>query len=158
MRTTFEVTATGLGSQDAVCGGGRYDGLVELLGGPATTKGIGFAIGTDRVILSLEQSGAAKPAGSIEVYLAWMGAAAYPAAVALAQKMRRQGTAVELPAVEMKFGKSLNLADRLGARYAVIVGEEELASGQFTVKRLADGDQKKLSESHLLTYLLPRTQ
>jgi histidyl-tRNA synthetase len=158
MRTTFEVTASGLGSQDAVCGGGRYDGLVELLGGPATTKGIGFAIGTDRVILSLEQSGAAKPPGAIEVYLAWMGAASYPAAVALAQKLRRQGTAVELPPVEMKFGKSLNLADRLGAKYAVIVGEEELASGQFTVKRLADGDQKKLSESDLLTYLLPRTQ
>jgi histidyl-tRNA synthetase len=165
MRTTFEVTAAGLGSQDAVCGGGRYDGLVEQLGGPAGTKGIGFAIGTDRVILSLEQAhkdggqgGAAKPAGGIEVYLAWMGAAAYPAAVALAQKMRRQGTAVELPVVEMKFGKSLSLADRLGARYAVILGEEELASKQFTVKRLADGDQKKLSESDLLTYLLPRTQ
>jgi histidyl-tRNA synthetase len=158
MRTTFEVTATGLGSQDAVCGGGRYDGLVEQLGGPAGTKGIGFAIGTDRVILSLEQAGDAKPAGGIEVYLAWMGAAAYPAAVALAQKMRRQGTAVELPAVEMKFGKSLNLADRLGAKYAVIIGEEELAARQYTVKRLADGDQKQLSESDLLTYLLPRTQ
>lgn len=163
MRTTFEVTATGLGSQDAVCGGGRYDGLVELLGGPATTKGIGFAIGTDRVVLSLEQArqkdggqaGDGKPSGGIEVYLAWMGAAAYPAAVALAQKMRRQGTSVELPAVEMKFGKSLNLASRLGAQYAVIIGDDELAAGQFTVKRLADGDQKKLSESDLLTYLLP---
>jgi len=159
MRTTFEVTATGLGSQDAVCGGGRYDGLVEQLGGPAGTKGIGFAIGTDRVILSLEhQAGDAKPPAAIEVYLAWMGAAAYPAAVALAQKMRRQGTAVELPAVEMRFGKSLNLADRLGAKYAVILGDDELASKQFTVKRLADGDQKKLSESDLLSYLLPRTQ
>jgi histidyl-tRNA synthetase len=158
MRTTFEVTATGLGSQDAVCGGGRYDGLVELLGGPATTKGIGFAIGTDRVILSLEQGGDAKPASGIEVYVAWMGAAAYPAAVGLAQKLRRQGTAVELPAVEMKFGKSLNLADRLGAQYAVIIGDDELVAKQFTVKRLADGDQKKLSESDLLTYLLPRTQ
>jgi histidyl-tRNA synthetase len=158
MRTTFEVTATGLGSQDAVCGGGRYDGLVELLGGPATTKGIGFAIGTDRVILSLEQSAEGKAQGGIEVYLAWMGAAAYPAAVALAQKLRRQGTSVELPAVEMKFGKSLNLADRLGARYAVILGDDELAAKQFTVKRLADGDQKKLPETDLLTYLLPRTQ
>jgi histidyl-tRNA synthetase len=159
MRTTFEVTATGLGSQDAVCGGGRYDGLVEQLGGPAGTKGIGFAIGTDRVILSLEQQvGDAKPAGGLDVYLAWMGAAAYPAAVTLAQKLRRQGTAVELPAVEMKFGKSLNLASRLGAQYAVIIGDDELAAQQFTVKRLADGDQKKLSESDLLTYLLPRTQ
>jgi histidyl-tRNA synthetase len=113
MRTTFEVTATGLGSQDAVCGGGRYDGLVEQLGGPAGTKGIGFAIGTDRVVLSLEQNSGAAASAGIEVYLAWMGVAAYPAAVSLGQTLRRQGTAVELPAVEMKFGKSLNLASRL---------------------------------------------
>src|SRR6202162_1687491 len=77
MRTTFEITAPGLGSQNAVCGGGRYDGLVELLGGPPT-RGIGFAIGTDRLMLSLEaadeQSGEKAPASGIEVFLAWFGA------------------------------------------------------------------------------------
>ena len=78
------------------------------------------------------------------MFLAWFGAATYPAAVALARKLREQGIAVEMPAAEMKFGKSLSLADRLGARYAVILGEEELAAKQFTVKRLADGEQKKL--------------
>src|SRR6202166_4835642 len=62
-RTTFEITAPGLGSQNAVCGGGRYDGLVELLGGPATTKGIGFAIGTDRLVLSLQESGLGETQG-----------------------------------------------------------------------------------------------
>src|SRR6516165_1372682 len=75
MRTTFEITAQGLGSQDAVCGGGRYDGLVELLGGPPT-KGIGFAIGEDRLILSLQEAGVS-PAETREsplVYIAWMGA------------------------------------------------------------------------------------
>jgi histidyl-tRNA synthetase len=153
MRTTFEITATGLGSQNAVCGGGRYDGLVELLGGPATTKGIGFAIGTDRLILSLEEAGQAAPKASIAVFLAWFGAPTYPTAVALARKLREQGLAVEMPAVEMKFGKSLSLADRLGARYAVILGEEELAAKQFTVKRLADGEQKKLSEAELFEHL-----
>ena len=159
MRTTFEITAPGLGSQNAVCGGGRYDGLVELLGGPATTKGIGFAIGTDRLILSLEEAGqAARARRSIDVFLAWFGAATYPAAVALARKLREQGIAVEMPAVEMKFGKSLSLADRLGARYAVILGEEELAAKQFTVKRLADGEQKKLSEADLLAYLCSGAQ
>jgi histidyl-tRNA synthetase len=152
MRTTFEITAPGLGSQNAVCGGGRYDGLVELLGGPAATKGIGFAIGTDRLMLSLQEAGAATKCG-LEVYIAWMGAQAYPAAVALARKLREHNLSVELPAQEMKFGKSLNLADRLGARFAVILGEDELAASQFTVKRLADGDQKKLSEAELLEYL-----
>ena len=154
MRTTFEITAPGLGSQNAVCGGGRYDGLVELLGGPAATKGIGFAIGTDRLILSLQQDGKAAPSGGIEVFLAWFGSETYPTAVALARKLREQGMATELQSGEMKFGKSLGLADRLGARYAVILGEDEMASRQFTVKRLADSDQKKLSEADLLTYLL----
>jgi len=173
MRTTFEVTAAGLGSQDAVCGGGRYDGLVKLLGGPATTKGIGFAIGTDRMILSLqEQSGGVPerkdatvqatgqslkaPPGSVgvtttgpRVFLAWFGTVAYPGAVELARTLREKRISVELPAAEMKFGKALNLASRLGARYAVILGEEELAAGQVTVKRLADGEQKKIAQADL---------
>ncbi len=97
MRTTFEITAPGLGSQNAVCGGGRYDGLVELLGGPATTKGIGFAIGTDRLMLSLQEAGATAKCG-LDAYIAWMGAAAYPAAVALARNLREHKLAVELPA------------------------------------------------------------
>ena len=74
-RTTFEVTAEGLGSQNAVCGGGRYDGLVELLGGPPT-KGIGFAIGTDRAILSIQESGNLPKLPGLDVFVAWMGAKA----------------------------------------------------------------------------------
>jgi len=155
MSTTFEITAPGLGSQNAVCGGGRYDGLVELLGGPATTKGIGFAIGTDRLVLSLQEGGEgdADKAGGIDVYLAWFGAAAHSAAIGLARRLRDAGFVVELPAVEMKFGKSLGLADRLKARHAVIVGDNELAAGVVTVKRLSDGTQQKLGETELFAYL-----
>jgi histidyl-tRNA synthetase len=160
MRTTFEITAPGLGSQNAVCGGGRYDGLVELLGGPAATKGIGFAIGTDRLVLSLQEAGEgetpggpAGKAGGPDVYLAWFGAAAQSAAIGLARRLRDAGIVVELPAVEMKFGKSLGLADRLKARHAVIVGDDELAAGVVTVKRLSDGTQQKLAESELISYL-----
>ncbi len=151
-RTTFEVTAEGLGSQNAVCGGGRYDGLVELLGGPPT-KGIGFAIGTDRSILSIEESGNAPKIGGLAVYIAWMGQASYPTAVNIARKLRAAGLSVELPPEEMKFKKSLGLADKLGARYALIIGEDEVASRTFTLKRLADSDQKKLVEGELLEYL-----
>jgi histidyl-tRNA synthetase len=160
MRTTFEITAPGLGSQNAVCGGGRYDGLVELLGGPATTKGIGFAIGTDRLVLSLQEAGEGEapggPAGKAvgpDVYLAWFGVAAQSAAIGLARRLRDAGFVVELPAVEMKFGKSLGLADRLNARHAVIVGDDELAAGIVTVKRLSDGTQQKLAEAELFSYL-----
>jgi histidyl-tRNA synthetase len=152
MRTTFEITAPGLGSQNAVCGGGRYDGLVELLGGPPT-KGIGFAIGTDRSILSIEESGNAPKLSGLAVYIAWMGQASYPTAVNIARKLRAAGLSVEMPPEEMKFKKSLGLADKLGARYALIIGEDEVASGIFTLKRLADGDQKKLAEGELLEYL-----
>ncbi len=160
-RTTFEVTAAGLGSQNAVCGGGRYDGLVELLGGPPT-KGIGFAIGSDRAILSIQESLAAAAAApgaakrhlpSLAVFIAWMGEKAYPAAVSIARKLREAGLSVELPAEEMKFKKSLGLADKLGARHALILGEDEVASRTYTLKRLSDAHQQKLSENDLLEYL-----
>jgi histidyl-tRNA synthetase len=82
-----------------------------------------------------------------------MGLKAYPAAVAIARKLRERGLAVELPADEMKFKKSLGLADKLGARYALILGEDEVASGTYTLKRLADAQQEKLDEADLLEYL-----
>src|SRR5271156_1425042 len=126
-RTTFEVIAEGLGSQNAVCGGGRYDGLVDLLGGPPT-KGIGFAIGTDRAILSIQESGNLPKLLGLDVFVAWMGAKSYPTAVAIARKLRAAGLSVEL-------------------------GGDEVASGSFTLKRLADAEQKKLSEYELLEYL-----
>src|ERR1700723_986824 len=151
-RTTFEVIAEGLASQNAVCGAGGYDGLVELIGGPPT-KGIGFAIGTDRAILSIQESGNLPKLPGLDVFVAWMGAPTYPTAVGLTKKLRNAGLSVELPGEEMKFKKSLTLADSLGARYALIIGGDEVASGSFTLKRLADAEQKKLSESELLEYL-----
>ncbi len=89
-RTTFEIIAPGLGSQNAVCGGGRYDGLVELLGGPPT-KGIGFAIGTDRLMLSLEAAGKLAAERALDVFIVWMGAVAQAAAIQLAQRLRGGG-------------------------------------------------------------------
>jgi histidyl-tRNA synthetase len=150
-RTTFEVTAAGLGSQNAVCGGGRYDGLVELLGGPPT-KGIGFAIGSDRAILSIQENGNLPQLPALDVFVAWLGMKAYPAAVAITRKLRGAGLIVEL-APDARFNKSLDLADKLGARYALILGEDEVAAGKFTLKRLADAEQKKLTEEELLEHL-----
>jgi histidyl-tRNA synthetase len=162
MRTTFEITAQGLGSQNAVCGGGRYDGLVELLGGPAT-KGIGFAIGEDRLILSLlearptsAKATAGKEAGGrigCDVYVAWMGASAQETAIKAAKMLREAGLRVELPPVEQKFGKALGQADRVGARFALILGEDEVASGKWTVKTLADGGQEKVSAADVVQFV-----
>jgi histidyl-tRNA synthetase len=152
MRTTFEITALGLGSQNAVCGGGRYDGLVELLGGQPT-KGIGFAIGEDRLILSLQEAGKGGVPQGRDVFVAWMGEKAQATAIAAAQKLRAAGVRVELPPVEQKFGKALGQADKLGARYALILGDDEIATGQWTVKTLADGSQAKMSEAEFLELL-----
>jgi histidyl-tRNA synthetase len=152
MRTTFEITAQGLGSQNAVCGGGRYDGLVELLGGPPT-KGIGFAIGEDRLILSLQESGKGSAPLGRDIYIAWMGEKAFATAIRAAKDLRAAGYRVELPAIEQKFGKALGQADKLGSRYALILGEDEVASGEWTLKTLADGSQEKYTETELLEYL-----
>ena len=169
MRTTFEITAPGLGSQNAVCGGGRYDGLVELLGGPPT-KGIGFAIGEDRLILSLQeqarQSESANAAAgatsnrvpfknrqSLDVYIAWMGEHAYAAAVRTAKHLRQAGFTVELPPTELKFGKALSHADKLGAKFALILGDNEVSEGLWTLKTLSDGTQQKLPEPEIIEHL-----
>ncbi len=152
MRTTFEITAQGLGSQNAVCGGGRYDGLVELLGGPPT-KGIGFAIGEDRLILSLQESGKGPVQQGRDVYIAWMGERAQATAVRAAKDLRKAGFSVELPPVEQKFGKALGQADKLGAKYALILGDNEVSEGLWTLKKLADGSQAKFTEPDLLDHL-----
>jgi histidyl-tRNA synthetase len=152
MRTTFEITARGLGSQNAVCGGGRYDGLVELLGGPPT-KGIGFAIGEDRLILSLQEGGKAPAAQGPDVFIAWMGQNAYGTAIRAAKTLRNAGLRVELPATELKFGKALERASKLGSRFALILGDNEIQSGEWTLKNLATSEQQKLSEQALLEYL-----
>ncbi len=152
MRTTFEITAQGLGSQNAVCGGGRYDGLVELLGGPPT-KGIGFAIGEDRLILSLQESGKAPAQQGRDVYIAWMGERAHATAIRAAKDLRKAGFSVELPPVEQKFGKALGQADKLGAKYALILGDNEVSEGLWTLKTLADGSQAKYTEPDLLAHL-----
>ena len=152
MRTTFEITAQGLGSQNAVCGGGRYDGLVELLGGPPT-KGIGFAIGEDRLILSLQESGKAPVQPGRDVYIAWMGERAHATAIRAAKDLRKAGFSVELPPVEQKFGKALGQADKLGAKHALILGDNEVSEGLWTLKTLADGSQLKLPEPALIEHL-----
>jgi histidyl-tRNA synthetase len=152
MRTTFEITAQGLGSQNAVCGGGRYDGLVELLGGPPT-KGIGFAIGEDRLILSLQESGKVASEAGRDVYIAWMGEHAHATAIRAAKTLRAAGISVELPPVEQKFGKALERASKLNSRYALILGDNEVAEGSWTLKALADGSQQKFTEPELLDFL-----
>src|SRR6202142_163 len=131
-RTAFEFTHGALGAQNAILGGGRYDGLSEMLGGPAA-PGIGFAIGEDRLVLALTESAEAvlrKP----DVYVAPLGAGMDAEAARLARELRRHDIVVELGNETFRLKKSLETASKLGARFALIVGENEAKSGLFALK------------------------
>ncbi|MHB8411014.1 MAG: histidine--tRNA ligase [Candidatus Acidiferrales bacterium] len=152
MRTTFEITSPILGAQNALCGGGRYDGLVELLGGPKGIKGIGFALGEDRFIDAIQEAKKIHATRTADVFIAWMGENAYPTAVRLARVLRNEKHIVELPPTEMKFRKALERADKMGARFVLIIGDDEIAAKQLTIKHLADGKQEKISEEAIVNY------
>jgi histidyl-tRNA synthetase len=151
-RTVFEIVAGGGGAQDAVVGGGRYDGLVAAVGGPAV-PGIGFAIGEDRLIHLLPASFRERAAGPPAVYVVAVGAVPAVEALALAEELRRQGVAAlaELSTGSLK--AALRRADRLGARRVALLGEEEIASGELTVRDLAAGTQSRLPRATAISQL-----
>ena len=146
-RTAFEFTHGALGAQNAILGGGRYDGLSESLGGPQA-PGIGFAIGEDRVVLALQEAAGqmAKPA---DVYIAPLGEGMNREAARLARELRQAGIVVDVGEESFRLKKSLETAAKLGARFALIVGENEAQSGIFALKHLASGQQQSVPRSEL---------
>jgi histidyl-tRNA synthetase len=146
-RTAFEFTHGALGAQNAILGGGRYDGLSEALGGPSA-PGIGFAIGEDRLVLALQESAEAvlrKP----DVYVAPLGAGMDREAARLARELRRHDVVVELGDENFRLKKSLETASKIGARLALIVGENEVQSGSFALKNLESGEQVAVARGEL---------
>ncbi len=165
-RTTFEFTipdGSGLGTQNALLGGGRYDGLSEMLGGPKA-PGIGFAIGEDRLILTLQaqleskESGAPGPdsgtwvSTKLDAFIAPMGTPQNAQALALAQELRRAGLSVEVGDGTFRLKKSFEIADKL-ARNIIIFGEDEAATNILTVKNFATTQQTKIPRNDLATAL-----
>lgn len=149
-RTTFEFTVadgSGLGTQNAILGGGRYDGLSEMLGGPKA-PGIGFAIGEDRLILTLQAQAAEAQSKKLDAYIAPMGIGQNPAALQLARELRRAGLSVEVGDGSFRLKKSFEAADKV-ARKIIILGEDEVASGILTVKDFSSGSQIKVTRAEL---------
>jgi histidyl-tRNA synthetase len=146
-RTAFEFTHGALGAQNAILGGGRYDGLSEALGGPRA-PGIGFAIGEDRLVLALAES-AEQVQRRPDVYIAPLGAGMDREAAKLARELRQQNGVVELGDESFRLKKSFEAATRLGARFILIVGENEVKSESFALKNLASGEQISVSRSDL---------
>jgi histidyl-tRNA synthetase len=150
--TAFEFTHGALGAQNAILGGGRYDGLSEALGGPPA-PGIGFAIGEDRLVLSLPDSAASVVRKPV-VYIAPLGAGMNREAAGLARELRRQDLVVELGDESFRLKKSFEAADKLGALYLLIVGENEVAASAFALKNLASGEQVTVPRGELAQKLL----
>jgi histidyl-tRNA synthetase len=148
-RTAFEFTHGALGAQNAILGGGRYDGLSEALGGPAA-PGIGFAIGEDRLVMSLAESA---PAESVvkkpDVYVAPVGLGMDPHAARLAHELRRHDIVLDLGDENFRLKKSFEAATRAGAKYLLMVGENEVEADRFALKNLATGEQVSIPRPDL---------
>jgi histidyl-tRNA synthetase len=147
-RTTFEFTHGALGAQNALLGGGRYDGLSEGLGGPHA-PGMGFAIGEDRLVLALQDhlQNVSRPP---DVYIAPLGAGMDAPSARLARELRKGDLIVELGDERFRLKKSLETASKIGAHFAVIVGENEVASDNYALKDLGTGEQVTVPRAELL--------
>ena len=155
-RTTFEFTHGGLGAQNALLGGGRYDGLSEAIGGPKA-PGIGFAMGLDRLVLTLQvaehdRGAAAAAPMKVDAYIAPIGEGLNAAALVLARELRKAGLRIEIGDGSFRLKKSFEAADKI-ARRIVILGEDEHQSGILTVKDFASGAQSKVPRSELAAML-----
>lgn len=140
-RTTFEMVTGLLGSQSAVAAGGRYDGLISQLGGPSI-PGIGFAMGVERVALLLgERDFSRQP----DLFIATLGAGERAYAFRLMSDLLQLGVRVEMDYEGKSLKSQMRRADKLGARYSVVIGENEVAAGTATFKRMADGEQTKVA-------------
>jgi histidyl-tRNA synthetase len=145
MRTTFEVVHGGLGAQNSVLGGGRYDGLAEALGSRIHAPGIGFSIGEDRLVMTVEQP---ESGPALDLFIAPLGEAALRQAAAMARDARGRGLSVEL-APDVRLKRAMELANKLGARYTLILGENEIAAGRYTLKDMGTGEQVQVEPAEV---------
>ena len=143
MRTTFEVVHGALGAQNSVLGGGRYDGLAESLGSKVHSPGIGFSIGEDRLVMSVAEH----ESSTLDLCIAPLGELALRHAALLARDLRRGGVSVEI--AEGKLKRILELANKLGARFTLIVGENEIAAGRYALKEMATGRQEEVTRDEI---------
>jgi len=147
-RTTFEITSGRLGSQNTVAGGGRYDGLSQELDGPPT-KGFGFGMGLERLILSIPEAAGLSPDYRPEYFIAALGDQAFDHATLLARSLRAKGKRVYLDFDARSLKSQMRLADRLNAKSVIIIGEEELKSGTVVLRDMTTKEQRSVREDEL---------
>jgi histidyl-tRNA synthetase len=152
MRTTFEVVHGNLGAQNSVLGGGRYDGLAESLGSRVPAPGIGFSIGEDRLVMIVEETQPDAVAVPLDLYVIPLGdspgSATHLRAAVIARDLRRANRSVEvLP--EGKLKRGMEIANKLGARAVLIIGEDEMATGEYALKNMLSGEQIKVKQEEI---------
>ncbi|MBZ5495844.1 MAG: histidine--tRNA ligase [Acidobacteriia bacterium] len=152
VKTAFEIVSGELGAQNALVGGGRYDGLAEVLGGPRV-PGFGFAMGLDRLVMILPEHVSAGGKHPPELFLAHLGEAAFRRAILTARTLRHQGFACHLEFTGGSLKSQLRQADRAGARAVLIIGEDELARDRYVIRRMQDSTQQEVSLDELEGYL-----
>lgn len=153
-RTVFEFIAEGIGSQSTVCGGGRYDGLMEELGGPKMA-GIGFGMGLTRMILAMKQDGIDIPKLAVpELYIASMGSAAAVRAAQITKELRDRGINAECDIMGRSLKAQMKYADKLEAKYVLILGDSEIESGRAVIKRMATSEQTEVELSSVADYII----
>ena len=144
-RTVFEFVSNDLGAQSTVCGGGRYDGLVEQMGGKPT-PGLGFGLGMERLMLVLQAQGIELPGDPpCEVFIASMGKKASCRAFALAEQLHRCGVAASCEVCGRSLKAQMKYANKIGAAFTLVLGDEELAAGTAKIKNMKTGEQKSIS-------------
>ena len=149
-RTTFEITSTELGAQDAICGGGRYDGLVETLGGKPT-PGIGFAAGMERILLALGDDDLSGK--TTQVYIVGLGDGVRPTVAKLAEDLRQNNVRTNFDPLRRSMKAQMREANKCGATIAIIIGDKELVTGRGEVKDLSSGDQQKIDIKCLVDHI-----
>ena len=153
-RTVFEYQFTGIGAQNALGGGGRYDRLIESVGGPSLS-GIGFAMGINRLILAMEQTGASYPEQpKPTLYIAALGAPAMRRAAVLAQQLREQGVRAESDIVGRSLKAQMKYAGKSGFRYTLMIGDSELETGRAFLRNMEQSEQTEIEIDRVADYLI----
>ncbi len=153
-RTVFEYQFTGIGAQNALGGGGRYDGLIESVGGPSLS-GIGFAMGINRLILAMEQTGASYPEQpKPTLYIAALGAPAMRRAAVLAQQLREHGVRAESDIVGRSLKAQMKYAGKSGFRYTLMIGDSELETGRAFLRNMEQSEQTEIEIDRVADYLI----
>jgi histidyl-tRNA synthetase len=152
-KTAFEIVGGGkLGSQNTIVGGGRYDGLSEMIGGPKV-KGFGFASGIERILISLPDDSVERAKESPALFVAYIGEAARKHSFAMARRLREKGVSVVVDLEGRKLKKALAVADNIGARFSLIIGDNEIQNQSYTLRDMQKSEQKTLTEAEIIEIL-----